>query len=120
MRTLLIAAATLLTTGLASAQNLVNVPVDTTKLIVQPADTATNILSGTAKYMNRVVADAVDSNGFVKTLNNLLGRSVDPKRTTQLNSNLPLPTSYQSTRYKNSFQPAMPTTMQYGQSFGGR
>ena len=94
---------------------LQNKVIDTNALIVQPADTATNIFSATAKYVNRAVASTIDSDGFVKTINNLLGRRSDPKRTTQDNG-LPLPGSYQSTQYKNSFIPAMPRTQQFGQS----
>ncbi len=107
-----------LTAGGAAAQ-VKNVPIDTTELIVKPADTATNIFSGTAKFLNRAVADTIDSNGFVKTINNLLGRRVDPKRTTQDNG-LPVPSQYPSTRYQNSFQPTRPTTMRYGQSVPAR
>lgn len=119
MRLFLILAATLLTAHLSSAQNLKFKPVDTDLGIVQPVETATNIFSGTARYVSRAIADTIDSNGFVKTLNNLLGRTPDPKQTTQFGSNLPMPGLYQSTRYPNSFKPATPTTMQYGQSFGG-
>ncbi len=92
-----------------------NKPIDTNALIVQPADTATNIFSATAKYMNRVVANTIDGDGFVKTINNLLGRRSDPKRTTQDNG-LPLPGDFQSTRYASPISPAMPTTQQFGQS----
>ena len=109
------AAALLAGANAAHAQTLDFKPIDTSKLIVQPTDTATNIFSGTAKIINRAVADAVDSNGFVKTLNNLLGRKADPKVTTQSNG-LPLPSLYPSTQYKNSFTPVLPTSMQFGQS----
>ena len=106
--------AVLASTSGASAQ-IQNKVVDTNALIVQPADTATNIFSATAKYMNRVVANTIDGNGFVKTINNLLGGTPDPKRTTQTNG-LPLPGNYESTRYKNSFTPALPTYSTFGQS----
>ena len=115
MRLLLAAAAAALTATCANAQ-LRNVPVDTNQFIVQPTDTATNIFTGTARYVSRAVANTIDNNGFIKTINNLLGRTPDPKQTTQLNSNLPLPNLYQSTNYPNSFTPAMPTTSQFGQS----
>lgn len=103
-----------LSAGDAAAQ-LKNVPIDTTALIVKPGDTATNIFAGTAKIINRAVADAVDSNGFVKTLNNLLGRRPEAKQTTQPNG-LPVPSLYPSTQYPNSFQPVMPTAQRFGQS----
>jgi hypothetical protein len=98
----------------ASAQGLDYRPVDTNKLVVQPADSATNIFSGTSRIVSRVVADVIDDNAFVRTINNILGRR-DRRATTQPNG-LPLPTMYDSTRYKNSFQPAMPSSMQFGQS----
>ena len=119
MRIFFIAAAVVLTATCADAQ-VKNVPVDTNQFLVQPTDTATNIFSGTARYLSRVVANTIDNNGFVKTLNNLLGRTPDPKQRTQFGSNLPLPTDYPSTRYKNSFaSPVLPTTMQFGGSFPG-
>jgi hypothetical protein len=98
----------------ANAQVIDSRPIDTTKMVVQPADTATNIFSGTARYVSRAVAGIIDDNAFVRTINNVLGRR-DRRATTQPNG-LPLPGMYESTRYPNSFKPAMPTTMQYGQS----
>lgn len=122
MRTLLIAvgavAAVTFSAGSASAQNLTYVPIDTQKGLVQPTDSAINIFSGTLKIVNRAVADAVDSNGFVKTINNLLRRNTSTA-TTQSNG-LPLPTLYPSTSYKNSFSPMTPRYQQFGQSVGGR
>ena len=99
--------------GDASAQ-VINKPIDTTSGIVKPVDTATNIFSGTSRYLSRVVASSVDSNGFVRTINNLFSRTSNPT-TTQPNG-LPLPSMYESTRYKNSFTPVMPRTMTYGRS----
>lgn len=98
----------------ASAQGLDYRPIDTNKLVVQPADSATNIFTGTFRYMSRAVAGTIEDNGFVRTINNLLGRR-DERVTTQPNG-LPLPTMYQSTKYKNSFQPAMPIYSTFGQT----
>ena len=100
--------------GEASAQ-ISGKPIDTTTGIVQPVDTATNIFTGTSRYVSRVVANTVDNNGFVKTINNLLGRTPDPKVTTQPGG-LPLPTLYPSTQYKNSFVPAMPRYSTFGRT----
>ena len=117
-RTILGLSLTALAVGLTStgaqAQGLDFRPVDTTKL-VQASDSGVNLVSGTAKILNRAVADTIDNNGFVRTLNNLLGRRADPKATTQPGG-LPLPGQYQSTRYQNSFQPAYPTVMRFGSS----
>ena len=120
MRRLLVTAALALVavvfaSGEASAQTLDNRVVDTNKLIVQPADSAVNIVSGTVKYLNRAVADTVASNGFVRTLDNLLGRRPGSAATTQPGG-LPQPGLYPSTKYPNSFQPAYPTVMQFGTS----
>ena len=101
-----------LTAGSAPAQTITSVPIDTESLVVRPADTATNIFSRTSQYLSRAVAGTIDNNGFVRTINRLLGRT-ESLNTSQPNG-LPSPTSYPSTRYKNSFVPAMPTTMQYG------
>lgn len=107
--------------GTASAQGLTyqpqggGKPIDTNQLVVQPADTATNIFSSASRYVSRVVANTIESNGFVKTINNLLGRKPDGPNTVQPGpSRLPDPRTYQSTMYKNSFSPAMPTSHQYG------
>ena len=107
--------------GTASAQGLSysplsgGRPIDTNQLVVAPADTATNIFSGTSRFLSRVVANTIDSNGFVKTVNNLLGRSPSYPSTVQPGySALPDPRTFPSSGYKNSFQPVLPTTMQYG------
>lgn len=107
------------TADTAAAQGLTYRPIDTNQLVVQPTTTATNIFSGTARYISRAVAGTIDSNGFVRTLNSLLGRTPAPKQTTQNGpSALPLPGTYPSTGYKNSFTPAMPTYQRFGQSVG--
>lgn len=95
----------------ASAQ-IVSKPIDTSKFVVAPADAATNIFSGTARYVSRAVAGTIESNGFVRTINNLLGRR--DERATSQPGGLPLPGSYPSTKYANSFPAALPTTMQFG------
>ncbi len=116
MRHLLAAAAVALgltlSTGSAQAQDITSVPIDTNSLVVRPADTATNIFGRTSQYLSRSVANVIDDNGFVRTINRLLGRTVSANN--RQPNGLPSPTLYPSTRYPNSFQPAMPTSMQYG------
>lgn len=103
--------------GTAPAQGLDFKPIDTNALVVQPTDAATGILSGTTRWASRVVANTIDGDGFVKTINNLLGRSAQSTSPYQSGmSALPLPTSYPSTRYNNSFVPRMPTAQLFGQS----
>ena len=103
---------TLGTGATASAQTFKSKPLDTDALVVKPADAATNIFSGTSRYLSRAVAGTIEDNGFIRTINSLLGRT--STRATRQPGGLPLPGTYPSTRYKNSFVPAMPTTMQYG------
>ena len=98
----------------AAAQTITNVPINTDALIVKPTDTASNIASGTTKFLGRAVAGTLDDNGFVRTINRLLGRSTTLN--TRQPSGLPSPSLYPSTKYPNSFKPAMPTTMQFGTS----
>lgn len=115
--TILAMMAVVASAGAASAQGLEYKPIDTSKFLVQPTDAATGIMSGTVRYISRAAAGIIDGNGYVKTLNNLLGRSPTPKQTTQIGpSPLPLPGSYPSVSYKNSFRPMMPTYSTYGQS----
>ena len=99
-------------TGTASAQTYTSRPIDTNNLIVQPADTATNIFTGTSRILSRAVAGTIEDNGFVRSINSLLGRTTTTQ--TRQAGGLPLPGTYPSTRYKNSFPAAMPTTMQAG------
>ena len=101
----------------ASAQGITNKPIDTNALIVKPADATTTILGGTFRYVSRVAAGLVDSNGYVKTFNNLFGRTTDPKATAQPGySPLPLPGSYSSSSYQSAITPAMPRYQTYGQT----
>jgi len=101
----------------ASAQGIVSKPIDTNQLIVQPADATTTILGGTFRYISRVAAGMVDSNGYVKTFNSIFGRTTEPKATTQAGySPLPLPGSYSSSNYQSSISPAMPRYQTYGQT----
>ncbi len=103
--------------GAANAQALDYKPLDANQLVVQPADTATNIFAGTSRFLSRVVAGTIENNGFVKTFNNLLGRRADAPNTTQAGfSPLPAPGTYPSAYYKNSFVPAMPRTQIFGQT----
>ncbi len=109
--------------GAATAQGLTYTPIgssakpiDPNQLVVQPTETATNIFSSVTRYVSRVVAGTIDSNGFVKTINNLLGRTPDAPNTVQAGySPLPSPGSYPGAG-RNSFIPAMPRTSTFGQT----
>ncbi|OWK40303.1 hypothetical protein [Fimbriiglobus ruber] len=106
--------------GSASAQGMSFKPIDTTKLVVQPADATTNILSGTSKVVSRSVAGVVDSNKFVRAINTLFGKKATPTTlpTQSGLSAIPAAGSYPSTTYRNSFTPAMPSSHIFGQSAG--
>lgn len=113
----LVVAGAVASAGSATAQGPDIRPIDANQLVVQPTDTATNIFTGTARYVSRVVADTIENNGFVRTINNLLGRRTETPNTIQAGySRLPDPRTYPSTGYTNSFVPAMPTAHTYGQT----
>ena len=96
-------------TSSASAQ-VKSVPIDTSAYVVKPVDTTTSILGGAARYVSRVTANAIDNNGFVKTVNNLLGRTPSTPAPAVQNglSPLPHPGSYPSNYYKSPLQQALP------------
>ena len=119
-RTFAAVAAVLAGAGAASAQTLEYRPIDTNQLVVQPADAATGILSGTARYVSRVVAGVIDDNGVVRTLNNLLGREAEGPPVQAGFSRLPAPGTYPSTKYRSTLTPAMPTSHTFGRTPGGR
>ena len=113
------AAAVLAAAGTASAQApFVYRPIDTTKLVVQPTDTAANVAagttSGTLRTFGRTVANMIDSNGYVRTINNLFGQRAQPPSVQAGYSPLPLPSSYQSSKYLNSFVPSQPVMSTFG------
>ena len=122
MRTFLFA--TVLMTALAaqaSAQTpFVYKPIDTNKLLVQPGDAISGATAGTTtslfRTMTRSVANAIENNGFVRTINNLLGRRAQPVTVQGGYSPLPLASTYQSSRYPNSFTPVMPVQSAFGRS----
>jgi hypothetical protein len=86
-------------------------PIDTDKLVVKPTKAAANLSAATIKLVGNTTAGAVESNGYVKTINNLLGFKkpaptipVQPGR-----SALPAPALFSSTQYKN-LTPVMPSS----------
>lgn len=110
-RMLLAAAAGLGLSAVGSAADspqFVSKPIDTSKYLIQPTDQAAGFLSGLTGAVSRTVAGAIEKDGYVKTINNLFGTKATPAPT-QMNG-LPAPSLYPSTGYRNSFQPAMPTS----------
>lgn len=119
MRYWLIGAAAVAGTQTAAAQApFVSKPIDTTNLVVRPADTVAGVTSattgGTIRTLGRTVAGAIESNGFVRTINNLFGTRATPTQYQPGYSRLPLPSSYLSTKYTSPFKPAVPVASTYG------
>lgn len=115
-------AAVLAAAGTAAAQGpFVYRPIDTNQLVVGPTNAAANVTAattaGTLRTFGRTVAGMIDNNGFVRTVNNLLGQRASMTPAVQPGySPLPLPSSYQSTRYANSFTPAAPIMSTFGKT----
>lgn len=85
-------------------------PVDTKRLVVQPSRTAANLAANTINLVGNTAASAVESNGYVKTLNNLFGIKRSEPKLQSGKSQLPSPNLYKSTRYQNFNTPVMPST----------
>ena len=113
MKQLFWAAATLtiVVAGPASAGDIVFKPIDTNQLVVKPSKAAADLSAATIKLVGNTTAGAVESNGYVKTINYLFGARrtlstpVQPGR-----SPLPLPSMFPSTQYKSFNTPVMPSS----------
>lgn len=83
-------------------------PVDTNKLVVQPSKAAANLAAGTINLVGQGAADKINSNGWIKTINNVFSiKKTEPKYQAGP-SMLPSPNLYKSTQYKNYNTPVMP------------
>jgi hypothetical protein len=122
MRNWLIAAAAVLAwAGTAAAQQpFVFKPIDTEKFVIRPTNTVANATgtttAGTIRTIGNAVANVIEDNGFVRTFNNLLGRRATPPTSQAGFSTLPNTSSFQSTKYPNTFTPRMPIGSTYGRS----
>ncbi len=108
-------------TQTASAQApFIYKPIDTNKALVQPTDAASGLVAGattsTFRTITRTVAGAIENNGFVRTINNLLGRRAKAEMPQAGFSPLPQPGTYISTGYGSAIGPQMPVGVNYGQS----
>jgi hypothetical protein len=121
MRTGLVAAGLALAlAGPAAAQTPAFKPIDTTKLVVSPADSTASASSSTIRYVGRVIANTIENNAVVRTLNNLLGKPATPAPVQSGLSPYPSPLSYPSTQYQSVIKPVLPTTSTFGQSLVGK
>src|SRR5262245_57526736 len=101
MRSGIIAAGLLLAlAGPAAAQNSFR-PIDTTKFVINPANTTAEASAWSIRYIGKTIANTVENNAVVRTLNTLFSKRT-PTATTQAGfSPYPLPTSYPSTSYQS-------------------
>lgn len=112
MRNLLWAAALLAGAGPAAAGEVEWKPIDTKKLIVQPSKLAANLTAATIDMAGKTAAQSVESDGYVKTINNLFGfKRRIPTPTQAGPSPLPAPGIFKSTQYDSPLKPAMPISM---------
>ncbi len=119
MRTFIITAVLLATAGVASAQTpFVYKPIDTNKALVQPTDAAAAATAGTTQNLlhklSSGLGSAIEGNGFVKTVNNLLGKRAKALPPQAGRSALPQPSTFASTSYAHSFPAQMPVAHTFG------
>lgn len=102
------AAVALLAAVPAQAGDIEFRPVDTKKLVVMPSKAAANLAAGTINLVGQTAAGSIESNGYIKTINNLFSVKRRSATTQAGPSALPSPNLYQSTQYKNYNTPVMP------------
>ncbi len=106
------ATALALAAGNAHAADTKFKPIDTEKLLVQPSRTAAKLSAATINLVGNTAANQVESDGFVKTINNLFGfrrQTMSPIQPGP--SPLPAPGLFRSMHYKNYNTPVMPKSM---------
>ena len=97
--------------GPATAGDITYRPIDTNTLVVKPSKAAADLAAQSIKLVGNTAAGAVESDGFVKTINNLFsfkrstGMAIQPGR-----SALPAPHLFPSTQYKSNIVPVMPSS----------
>jgi hypothetical protein len=117
MRTGLIAAGlVLILAGPAAAQTPAFRPIDTTKFVINPANTTANASAFSIRYVGKVIADTLENNGVVRTLNNLLGKQATPAPTQAGFSKYPAPSTFPSTQYQSVIKPTLPVMSTFGRT----
>src|SRR5262249_46283662 len=114
MRNLLWATAALavIAAGPATAGEGEFKPIGTKSLGVKPSRTAAPPAASTINTVGQTAAGQIEKDGFVKTINNVLGFKKSVPTPTQAGpSALPAPQMFKSTGYGSAIQPVMPTTM---------
>src|SRR5437016_5508513 len=87
-------AAALALAGQGIAQTPAFKPIDTTKFVINPANTTAEASSFSIRYLGKTIANTIENNGVVRTLNNLLGKRATPAPTQPGLSTYPAPSSY--------------------------
>jgi hypothetical protein len=101
-------AAVMLAAGTAHAQQPRGRVIDTNALVVKPIDTTTNIFTGTAQSVGRVVSGMIDNSQVIRFVNNLFGSQPKAAPIQPGISPLPDPKLYPSSYYRSPIQPVMP------------
>lgn len=84
-------------------------PIDTKKLVVQPSKTAANLAAASINLVGQAAGNTLESNGYIKTINNVFGIKRTSPKIQNGRSPLPSPNLFKSTQYKNYNMPVMPT-----------
>lgn len=106
------ATALVLVAGTADAADTRFRPIDTEKLLVKPSRAAANLTAATINLVGETAASQVESDGFVKTINNVFGFRRQTTMPIQPGpSPLPAAGLFRSTHYKNYNTPVMPRSM---------
>jgi hypothetical protein len=90
-------------------------PVNPTAVVAPATESTAGVVANTIRGIGRTVAGTLEDNAIVRTLNNLLGRTVVTPTQPGF-SPLPDPRSFQSTQYPNSFRPQAPVMSTFGQN----
>jgi hypothetical protein len=104
-----LAAVALVAVGPARAGDIVYKPIDTSKFLVRPTKTTANLAERTINAVGQFTANSIESNGYVKTINNLFSKKIVVPHTQTGPSALPAPTRFASTYYKNYHTPVRPS-----------
>jgi len=102
------AALALMATAPARAGDIDFRPIDTKKLVVQPSKAAANLAAGTINLVGQGTANTIESNGYIKTINNLFSFKKKAPTIQAGPSALPAPNLYKSTQYKSYNTPVAP------------
>jgi hypothetical protein len=94
--------------GAAFAQRTTSKVIDTDALVIKPVETTTTVVGRSFQYVSRVVANTIDNNALIRTVNNLFGTKPRNAPVQPGLSPLPDPRLYPSGYYKSPIQPVMP------------